>query len=369
MHENLPLFRRCPRLLAHLRRVALGDWPTPVQRMKKLEGRFDLPAFYVKRDDMSSDAYGGNKVRKLEFTLADALRRGCNRVMTVGAAGSNHVLATAVHGARLGVATTALLFDQPRALYVRRNLLMDHLHHVRMVWVPSVTLVPLAWAAETARVALLSPGERLYRLPAGGSSPLGCLGYVNAGLEIAEQVGEGLLPEPDYVVVAMGTHGTAAGLWLGLGMGGLGTRVVGVAVVEKWLCNPYLWARLVNRTASLVNALDPGAGVPRARPSDLVYIGEHLGAGYASLTSAGVRAVKEVGELEGLKLEGTYTGKAMAAALDLAKELGRGGNILFVNTHNSVDFSAALRGLDYRALPRPFQRFFERPCQDEEQGE
>jgi D-cysteine desulfhydrase len=369
MYEDLALFRRYPRLLVYLPWVSLGIWPTPVQRMSKLEQSFNLPAFYVKRDDMSSDVYGGNKVRKLEFSLADALCKGCNRVMTVGAAGSNHVLATAVHGGRLGIGTTALLFDQPCALYVRRNLLMDHVNHVRMVWVPSVPLVPLAWAEETLRVAFLSPGQRLYRLPAGGSSPLGCLGYVNAGLEIAEQVGEGLLPEPDYVVVAMGTHGTAAGLWLGLKMGGLGSRVVGVAVVEKWLCNPYLWARLVNRTASLINALDPGAEAPRARPSDLIYIEEHLGAGYANLTSAGVRAVKEVGELEDLKLEGTYTGKAMAAALDLGGELDNSGSMLFINTHNSVDFSSALQGLDYRVLPRPFHRFFEQPCQDEEPEE
>jgi D-cysteine desulfhydrase len=346
--------------------VSLGGWPTPVQRMSKLEKSLSLPAFYVKRDDVSSEVYGGNKVRKLEFSLADALRRGCSRVMTVGAAGSNHVLATAVHGRRLGLRTTALLFDQPCALYVRRNLLMDHINRVRMVWVPSVPLVPLAWAGEALKVAFLSPGEKLYRLPAGGSSPLGCLGYVNAGLEIAQQVEEGLLPEPDYVVVAMGTHGTAAGLWLGLRMGGLDSRVVGVGVVEKWLCNPYLWARLANRTSALINQLDPEARAPRARPSDLTYIEEQLGAGYASLTPAGRRAVKEVSELEGLKLEGTYTGKAMAAALELGRDLGGNGSLLFINTHNSADFSSRLRGLDYRVLPRPFHRFFERPCQDAE---
>jgi hypothetical protein len=79
--------------------------------------------------------------------------------------------------------------------------------------------------------------------------------------------------------------------------------------------------------------------------------------------------VKEVGELEDLKLEGTYTGKAMAAALDLGRELDNSGSMLFINTHNSVDFSSALQGLDYRVLPRPFHRFFEQPCQDEEPGE
>ena len=141
MYEDLALFRRYPRLLVYLPWVSLGKWPTPVQRMSKLEQRFDLPAFYVKRDDMSSDVYGGNKVRKLEFSLADALYKGCTRVMTVGAAGSNHVLATAVHGRRLGIRTTALLFDQPCALYVRRNLLMDHLENKKQVELENILRV------------------------------------------------------------------------------------------------------------------------------------------------------------------------------------------------------------------------------------
>ena len=96
VYEDLPLLRHYPRLLASLPWVSLGEWPTPVQHARGLGETHGLPSFYIKRDDLSSRIYGGNKVRKLEFSLADALRRGYNRVMTMGAAGSNHVLATAM---------------------------------------------------------------------------------------------------------------------------------------------------------------------------------------------------------------------------------------------------------------------------------
>ncbi len=360
MYGDLPLLRRFPRLLSSLPFASLGEWPTPVERMRGLERKHGLPAFYVKRDDLSSPFYGGNKVRKLEFSLADALRRGCSGVVTMGAAGSNHVLATAIHGRRLGLSTTALLFDQPCAAYVRRNLLMGYRNGVRMVWAGSIPGVPLAYMKQ--RVAALLRGERLYWLGPGGSSPLGCLGYVNAGMEIAEQVEGGLLPEPDYVVSAMGTHGTCAGLWLGLRLSGLRSRLVGVAVVETAYCNAVLWARLVNRTAAVLNRLDPGIRAPEARPSDLVCMHGELGKGYAHLTPADVQAVCEARELEGLCLEGTYTGKALAAALHLGKGMRRGESMLFVDTYNSADFSPAIKDIGYRLLPGPFHRFFEAPC-------
>lgn len=362
--EEYPLFRRFPRLGAFLPRVKLGVWPTPVERLSFLERRHGLPPFYVKRDDLSSPHYGGNKVRKLEFTLADALRQGCRVVMTMGAAGSNHVLATAIHGRRLGLKTVALLFDQPCAEYVRRNLLLDARFGVQFRWASSIPLVPVAYLRE--RIYHLGMGERVYWLGPGGSSVLGCLGYVNAGLEIAEQVERGLLPEPGIVVTAMGTHGTAAGLWVGLKLAGLGSRVVGVGVVETAYCNPFLWARLANRVARLLEGMDESIRVPRARPSGLLFVGDQLGRGYAHLTREDVQAVREAYELEGLKLEGTYTGKALAGALRLGSD-GAGKPVLFVNTYNSADLSHLIEGVDYRVLPQPFHRFFTAPLRELEE--
>jgi 1-aminocyclopropane-1-carboxylate deaminase/D-cysteine desulfhydrase-like pyridoxal-dependent ACC family enzyme len=359
MNEYPPLLRRYPRLEDVLAWESLGRWPTPVRRMLELEKAHGLPAFYVKRDDLSSDIYGGNKVRKLEFVLADAMRKGCSGVMTMGAAGSNHVLATSIHGGRLGLSTTALLFDQPCAEYVQRNLLMDYRSGVRMVWARSIPLIPLAYAREMRSAR--ARGEKLYWLGPGGSSPLGCLGYVNAGLELAEQVEEGLLPEPEYVVTAMGTHGTSAGLWLGMRLAGLRSRLVGVAVVETAYCNARLWARLVNKAAALLDRLDPGIRAPRARPLDLLYVSGELGKGYAHITPTDVKAVREARELEGLRLEGTYTGKALAGALEIGNGMREGESLLFVDSYNSVDFSPQIADVDYRLLPEPFHRYFEKP--------
>jgi len=364
MTEEYPLFRAFPMLSAYLPRVSLGVWPTPVERLSSLERRHGLPPLYVKRDDLSSPHYGGNKVRKLEFTLADALRRGCRTVMTMGAAGSNHVLATAVHGRRVGLRTVAILFDQPCAEYVCRNLLLDARFGVRFRWASSIPLVPLAYLKE--RLYSLVKGEKVYWLGPGGSSVLGCLGYVNAGLEIAEQVRRSLLPEPGLVVTAMGTHGTAAGLWVGMKLAGLGSRLAGVGVVESAYCNPFLWARLANRVAGLLEGMDPRMRVPRARPSDLLFVGEQLGRGYAHLTREDVEAVREAYELEGLKLEGTYTGKALAAALRLGGICG-GKPLLFVNTYNSADLSHLVAGMDYHILPLPFHRFFTAPWRELEE--
>jgi len=362
LHGDLPLLRSYPRLLAFVPRVCLGDWPTPLGRLENLEKRHGLPPFFVKRDDLSSGLYGGNKVRKLEFSLADALRKGRDTVMTMGAAGSNHVLATTVHGARVGLRTTALLFDQPNAPYVQRNLLMDYLNGARMIWARSIPLVPAAYVA--VRAASLARGERLYWLGPGGSSPLGCLGYVNAGMELGEQVREGLIPEPDYVITAMGTHGTAAGLWLGLKLAGLRSRLVAVAVVETLYCNPRMWAGMVNRTSGMLNRFDPGIGAPRARPSDLIFIDDKLGRGYAHLTPEDVQAVREAEELEDLRLEGTYTGKALAGAIAMGKELRGSESMLFVDTYNSADLSPRIEDLDYHLLPKPFHRFFEKPYRE-----
>ncbi len=359
------IFRRYPQLLAFLPWVSLGDWPTPVERLGRLEKKYDLPPFFVKRDDLSSSFYGGNKVRKLEFTLADALRRGCRAVMTMGAAGSNHVLATTIHGRRLGLETVAILFDQPRAEYVRRNLLLDAHFGARLCWASSIPLVPAVYLRE--RLSHLLRGKRIYWLGPGGSSELGCLGYVNAGLEIAGQVKEGLLPEPGLVVAAMGTHGTVAGLWLGLRLAGLSSRVAGVGVVEVMYCNPLLWARLVNRTADLLNGLDPRIKAPRAKPSDLVFVRDQLGRGYAHLTEEDVRAVRDARELEGLHLEGTYTGKALAAALRLGRGGKENGPVLFINTYNSVDLSSLVKEDDHGKLPKPFHRFFVGPLRELEE--
>jgi len=360
-----PLFCAYPELAARLPRLALGEFPTPVERLEGTGGLLGAPLLFVKRDDLSSPLYGGNKVRKLELLLAEALRRGRRSVVTVGAAGSNHVLATLLHAARLGLQGTALLIDQPNAAYVRRNLLLDRQTGARMVHVPGpAALLPLlAW---NMRGGALRGTPAPFFITAGGSDPLSCLGYVAAALELRGQVEEGLLPEPDFVFVAAGTLGTAAGLELGLRLAGMRTRVTAVAVVERWACNRSRWAWLVNRASMLMRRL--GAAVPRVkvRPRELLMVQEMLGEGYARFTPEGMEAVQAAWELDGLELDGTYTGKAFAAMLRALRDEGlKRRCILFWNTLSSTH--PEVEDEDYRRLPPAFHRYFEQPLQSLEE--
>lgn len=317
---ELPIFRVYPQLTACISHVKLGEFPTPVQPLENFGKGRGLSQLYIKRDDRSSPLYGGNKVRKLEFSLADALYRGKKVIVTCGAAGSNHVLATVIHSERLGLKTIALLFDQPNAHYVRRNLLQDLQHGATLVHVPSMFLLPFYFAYYLARGKPEDGFSPAYFLPPGGSNYLTSLGYVNAAFELKEQIKEGQLPEPSYIFITLGTMGTGAGLELGLRLAGLRSRVVGVEVVERWVCNPYLWARMINRTSSFLHVIDHKIPLIRVSPKELIFIPDQIGEGYACFTPQGCEMIEELGEKEGITLEGTYTAKTMAGALQFVKE-------------------------------------------------
>lgn len=193
---NLPLFQLFPSLEETAPRRVLTNLPTPV-------APFSLPvkgpgALHIKRDDLTATPYGGNKVRKLEFLLADAQRQGARDLLTFGYAGSNHALATAIYGAQAGLHVTSLLLPQPNAQYVRRNLLAGHAAGARLLARRNVPAIALTVALFSAK-AVLSGQRRPYIIPAGGSSPVGVLGYVNAAFELADQVNTGLVPLPDRI--------------------------------------------------------------------------------------------------------------------------------------------------------------------------
>jgi len=361
-----PLFEAYPGLAARLPRLALGLFPTPVARLERAGELLGAPELFVKRDDLSSPVYGGNKVRKLELLLAQALRQGKRSVVTAGAAGSNHVLATLLHARRLGLPGEALLLDQPPAAYVRRNLLLDLETGARLVHVPSAALLPpyIAWSM---RGRFLGGLDRPFFITLGGSNPLSCIGYVNAAFELKEQVEAGLLPEPDFLFVALGTLGTASGLELGLRLAGMRTRVVGVAVVGRWACNARRWAGMIQRTACLLHGLDPSVPLIKVEPGELEVVHEMLGAGYAHFTEEGMEAVRLMREAEGIELDGTYTGKTFAGLARMVRETGlQGKRLLYWHTLNSVKLQP--RKADHRLLPAPFHRYFDgRPREADEE--
>ena len=348
--------------------VELGDFPTPVERLADLGREMSFPSLWVKRDDRSSSVYGGNKVRKLEWVLADARAKGRRSLLAVGGTGSNQVLATAIYGKSLGFDVTGLVFDQPNADYVRRNLLLDHRLGVKFRHAPN-TPVLLIYFAATYAVDYITGGKPYY-VPAGASSPVGGLGYVNAAFEIMDQVRSGVLPEPDYVVVAAGSLGTASGLQLGFILAGMKTKVVAVKVSMPWYITAGKFSSMIGSINDLMRSADGSVPKVRVKSEDLIIPGDYLGRCYAAFTPECVSMLEKARVLEGLSLDPTYTSKALAGGLDWLG--GRGERekvILFLDTYNSVDISKQMEGVNYRGLPRSLRRYFEEPTQEEEQAE
>ncbi len=312
---------------ADLPHVALGQGLTPVHRADLPDLDLDL---WVKDESAFGDgAWGGNKVRKLEWIIPEAHRRGADTLFTVGGIGTHWGLAAALYGREHGLRTVLGLVDQPVDDHVRDQLarLHDsgaHLHRHR-----TVTGLKLAAPAIIARCLLRSRGTLPYYLPAGGSSPVGTLGYVEVGLEIAAQVDAGVLPAPDTVVTAVGSGGTAAGLALGLRLGGLDARVLGVVVNDAFRLDATTIARLAQQTATLLR--DRGAAVDvQITPADLTADPSWLGATYGATTpEAEAAAAWAVGL--GVPLEPVYTSKALAAIRAL--DPSQAGRVLFIATH------------------------------------
>ncbi|MDD5747504.1 MAG: pyridoxal-phosphate dependent enzyme [Actinomycetota bacterium] len=367
-NERPILFNEVPSLRRKIPWIELGEFPTPVEKLSSLGKNEGLSEFYIKRDDLSSPFYGGNKVRKLEFLLANALEKHKRCAITFGGAGSNHFLATVIHAERVGIQTIGVLFPQPNAYYVRKNLLLDRTHGATLI--PSATLitVPLAFVEALFRGFLIEGGRMPFIIPPGGTNIAGCLGYVEAAFELKRQIEDGLLPEPEFIFVTLGSAGTAAGLLAGAILSGLRSKIVAVRVVERIVCNEMILGWHTNRTLQFLSRLSPQLQSRKVKKSEILVLNDYAGEKYAKFTAKGVEAVRKARELEGLSLDGTYTGKTLAAALDFLKNGRNKSPALFINTYNSVDLSGEIKNVDYHGLPKPLHRYFEEPTQEEQMG-
>jgi len=329
----LPLHERFPgtKNLAH---VTLGCFPTPVEPVPELARLLGLQFFFVKRDDISGCAYGGNKVRKLEFLLGQALAESRRAVITFGAVGSNHVRATAVYGGQLGLQVHAVLAPQPSTPYLEANLLADRKAGAHLHFVDSMSQA-LGRGAELRDEITLRDGIEPFVIPFGGTNARGTIGFVNAAIELHGQIEAGALPEPDFVYVPYGSTGTASGLAIGLAAVGLRIRVVGVRVVPAEATSPARTRRVIEEAVSLLRELD--AGFPLVNPESvaLEVRDGFLGDGYAAATAESLEAVA-LAEANHIHIETTYTGKALAALVADARA-GKlvGKTALFWNTYNS----------------------------------
>jgi D-cysteine desulfhydrase len=330
LHARFPALRDSLPHLALARAAA-----TPVRELE-----IGTPAgveLWVKDDGAFGSLMGGNKVRKLEWTLADALRRRRRSIVTVGGLATNHGLATSLYARDAGLRAILALADQPLDDHVRRQfeqiLASGAAVHLTGGTVRTALTVPWLLLRNFDLRRMRAP----YYLGVGGSSPLGCVAFVEAALELAAQVEAGVLPEPAHVVVAAGSGGTAAGLVLGLRMAGLRTGVVAVQVNDRTPLDARRIARLARRTESLLRARGASFAAVEAAERDVGFEGGFLGGGYGHRTAEGEAAAQAARDRAGLALEPVYTAKAMAAVIALSRNGAFGaGPVLYWHTRDSV---------------------------------
>ena len=324
--------------LARFPRIRLGHMPTPLEPMENLSrhlaGQGDGPKLWVKRDDCTGLSTGGNKTRKLEYLMADALAQGADTVITQGATQSNHARQTAAAAAKLNLACHILLEDRTGytdpAYTQSANVMMDKLHGATVSRRPGGA--DMAAEMETLAGKLRAEGRRPYLIPGGGSNPVGALGYVGCALELVAQAAEMGL-RIDHVVHATGSAGTQAGLVAGLVGLNSAIPVLGIGVRaprEKQEANVLA---LATRTA---DHLGLPAGTVRAE--HVVANCDYVGLGYGIPTQGMVDAVKLVAEKEGLLLDPVYSGKGMAGLIDLVRKghFKAGENVVFIHTGGAV---------------------------------
>jgi D-cysteine desulfhydrase len=302
--------------------------PTRLVPLRRLSAHLGGPTIWLKRDDELGLAGGGNKARKLEFLVAEALERGADTLITTGAVQSNHCRSTLAAARTEGLECRLVIEERVPGSYDERatgnNFLFRLLGAEKIAVVPTGTDLAAAMQAEVDELA--AAGRVGYMVPGGGSNPLGALGYVVAAKELVAQFDE-LDLVVDRLVVASGSGGTHAGLVAGLTGLSSGVKVLGVSTRADKAAQEAKILDLARRTAALV-----GSAV-EVRPEDVQVVDDYVGPGYSLPTDAMVEAVKLFARLEGILLDPVYTGKAAAGLIDLVRrgELGD-GDVVFVHT-------------------------------------
>ncbi len=310
-------------MLEALPRTSLGFFPTPIHPLPNLSARLGGPALWVKRDDQTGLATGGNKTRKLEFLVADALQQRADTLITVGAPQSNHARQTAAAAAKVGL-KSALVLRGAAPTDRTGNVLLDDLVGAEVFWAGARPLdaVVLEVAEE-----LYARGQRPYLIPLGGSNPIGATGYVAAMLEFVDQAKANDL-RFDAIVFATSSGGTQSGLVVGAKISSYTGRVLGISVDHPA-------EHLVPLLADLANATAQHIGAAFAFDAEDFEVNDHyLGGGYAVMGKPEREAISLCAQTEGLLVDPVYTGRAMAGLLDLIRmgEFESGQNVLFWHT-------------------------------------
>ncbi len=359
-----PLFSAYPSLLKSLPCIELGDLPTPINQLTNVESYYNNSCkLFIKDDGLTGQiekgvrSFGGNKIRKLEFLLADACAHGAQSVMTYGCIGSNHVVATAVSSKKLGMRCIAQLSPQDVTHVVKRNMLLMGQYDTTMILNPNREIRSMQTICSCVQ-NIYKNGDMPYFIPTGGSCPIGIIGFVNAAFELKEQIKNGVMPEPDYIYVATGSCGTFVGLMLGARAAGLKSKIIGVAVQPDNPSNSFTTQilSLLKQTNKLLREKDATFPLFEWHTKDIVVRLHFGGLNYGVVTPEALQAIDLFQEKEGIRLDTTYTGKAAAGMLaDIASGIVDNKVVLFWNT-----FCADVPDpqIEVSMLSKPFHQFF-----------
>ena len=323
--------------LSEFPRATLAHLPTPLEFLPRLSRHLNGPDIYVKRDDCTGLATGGNKTRKLEFSMGEALAQGADTIITVGAVQSNHVRQTAAAACKLGLACEVMLehrVDKPSATYSNSgNIFLDKIYGANLREYPGGTDFDAAMLEVAEEVR--ANGGKPYYIPGGASNPVGALGYVNCGIEMLQQFDEQRL-QIDHIVTATGSAGTHAGLAVGLRGSGSDVPILGIGVNAPQDVQEERVFKLAVETAELVSA--PGS----VKRQDIVADCNYIGAGYGVPTDAMNEAVLMLARYEGLLFDPVYSGKALAGLIDYIRDgrFSKGQSIVFLHTGGSAGLFA-----------------------------
>lgn len=320
-------------LLSRFPRISLAHLPTPLEHLPRLSKHLGGPDIYVKRDDCTGLGTGGNKTRKLEFLMADALQKNADVVITQGAVQSNHARQTAAAACKLGMGCELIfekrVADANDAYLSSGNVLLDRIFGANIRDVEKGT--DMNAAMESLAKDLSGQGKTPYIIPGGGSNPIGALGYVDCALEILNQAnGAGIVV--DHVIHATGSAGTQAGLIVGLKASHANIPLLGIGVNAPKDEQEQKVFKLATETATYVGA--PGI----IERSDIVANCDYVGPGYGMTTDAMNEAVMLLARLEGLLFDPVYSGKGLAGMIDLIgkREFGDAKTLIFVHTGGSA---------------------------------
>lgn len=315
--------------LARYPRLNFAHLDTPLELMENLSKALGGPNIWIKRDDCTGLAGGGNKTRKLEFLMADAVENGADTIITQGATQSNHARQTAAIAAKLNMNCYILLEDRTGSddpdYKFNGNVMLDQLFNAKLSKYPGGT--DMNAAMEDVAATLRAEGKNPYIIPGGGSNHIGALGYVNCALEILKQSNDQQL-KIDHVVHATGSAGTQAGLVTGFAMTNSQIPVLGIGVrVDKPTQEGNVF-KLAQRTAEHLGAKD---AVSR---EDVVANCDYVGEGYGIPAPSTIEAINMFSTYEGILLDPVYSGKGAAGLIDLIRNghFKKGENIVFVHT-------------------------------------